>query len=226
MVMPFGLTNAPTIFMTLMNSLFQKYLGRFVLMFMDDILVHSKSRTKHLEHLRITFEILRTNQLYAKMNNYEFGVPQVDYLRHVVSYKGVAADAKKIRVVVEWPTPKDKIEVRSFLGLADYYKRFMKNFSQIAKPLINLLKGENNSQGIQWDPICEQSFQDLKNALNSDLVFGVINPKMGGLVLCIDVSDLAIGVMLMQEGKIIAYKSRKLTLAKLNYPTHERSYLL
>ncbi len=116
-----------------------------MLVFMDDNLVYSKSKTEHLEHLRTIFEVLNTNQLYAKMNKCEFVVPQVNYLGLVVSNKGIAADFRKIKVVIEWQTLEDKTKVRSFLDLASYYGHFVRNFVQIARPLTDVLKGEINS---------------------------------------------------------------------------------
>jgi hypothetical protein len=135
-ILPFGLTNAPTSFMSLMNSY---YLGKFVLVFLYDILIYSKYKEEHMEHLKAIFESLKTNKLFVEKRKNNFGAIQVYYLGHVVSDKGVVANFRKIKVVVEWPIFTDKIEMKSFLGLASYYRWFVKNFAQMALPLIDLL---------------------------------------------------------------------------------------
>jgi hypothetical protein len=118
----------------------------------------------------------------------------------------------------EGPTPKDKIKMKSFLGLPNYYKHFVKKIAQIIRTLIDLLKGKNNSQNIQWNLHCEQSLQNLKNAITFAPILKVVNPKIGELVLHTNANDLAIGAVLMQNGQIIAYECRKLTFTYLNYP--------
>lgn len=222
-VMPFGLTNAPASFMTLMNTLFRAHLGKFVLVFMDDILIYSKTVEEHKEHLREVFKILRSNKLYAKRSKCKFFSTSVDYLGHIVSDQGILVDPTKVKSIAEWAIPRDKTEVRSFLGLASYYRRFVKGFSKVAAPLTALLKGKSDS--IEWTSDCDSSFLNLKNALTSTPILTIMDPLKGGIVLCTDASDLAIGAVLMQEGRVLAYESRKLNSAELNYPIHEKELL-
>jgi hypothetical protein len=139
-VVPFGLTNAPATFMCLMNNVLSKFLDKFVLVFIDDILIYSKNREEHEEHLRLVLQVLREHQLYAKFNKCDFFEKQIHYLGHVLSKEGVAVDLDKIRSIMEWPTPKDVSDIRSFMGLAGYYRRFIKDFSRIGCPITALQK--------------------------------------------------------------------------------------
>ncbi|TYK04862.1 putative retrotransposon protein [Cucumis melo var. makuwa] len=139
-VMPFGLTNAPAIFMDLMNRIFHQYLDQFVIVFIDDILVYSVDRESHEEHLRIVLLTLRDKQLYAKFRKCEFWLEQVVFLGHVVSVKGVSVDSQKVEAVVNWERRTSATEVRSFLGLAGYYRRFIEDFSRLVLPLTALTR--------------------------------------------------------------------------------------
>ncbi|KAL0366986.1 UNVERIFIED_CONTAM: Retrovirus-related Pol polyprotein from transposon.6 [Sesamum radiatum] len=157
LVMPFGLTNAPAAFMALMNRTFQEYLDRFVIVFIDDILVYSKNREEHEQHLRIVLQILKEKELYAKLSKCEFWVNQVVFLGHVISGDGVMPDPSKVKAIMEWRVPKNVTEVRSFLGLAGYYRRFVEGFSIIAGPLTKLLR---KGVAFQWTEQCQQSFDE------------------------------------------------------------------
>ena len=143
-VMPFGLTNAPATFMDLINRVFQSYLDRFVIDFIDDILVYSSSPKERSEHLRIVLQTLREQQLYAKLSKFQFWLNRVAFLGHVISAEGVSVDPQKIEVVVSWKPLKNVSEVRSFLGLAGYYRKFVEGFSWTTAPLTKLTRKDVN----------------------------------------------------------------------------------
>jgi hypothetical protein len=155
LVMSFGLTNAPTHFMYLMNSVFMPELDKFIVVFIDDILVYSKSTEEHEEHLRVVLQQLRDHQLYAKFSKCEFWINEVSFLRHVISSEGITVDPSKVCDVLDWEPPKSIHQVRSFLGLAGYYRRFILNFSRISKPLTELL---NKGTKYVWSKECDEAF--------------------------------------------------------------------
>ena len=137
-VIPFGLTNAPATFMDLMHRVFQPYLDQFVVVFVDDILIYSQSEEGHEDHLRIVLQALRDHQLYTKFSKCEFWLTEVKFLGHVVSASGVSVDPEKVEAVMSWERPKLVFEIRSFLGLERYYRRFVKDFSRLAAPMTRL----------------------------------------------------------------------------------------
>ena len=140
LVMPFELTNALAVFMALMNKIFAEYLDKFTVVFIDDILVYSKTKEEHEEHLRIALQLLRDNQLYAKLSKCEFWLDQVTFLGHIISKEGLSVDPSKIEAMMSWERPKNASEIQSFLGLAGYYRRFVQGFSSIAAPLTKLTR--------------------------------------------------------------------------------------
>ena len=156
LVMPFGLTNAPTTFMDLMNRVFRPNVDQFVVVFIDDILVYSKDALEHEQHLRIVMETLRKKNLYAKLSKCKFWLKKVSFLGHIMSVEGIRVDPIKIEVVVNWKLPRNVTEVRSFLGLAGYYRRFVKGFSIIASPLTKLLR---KGVKFEWTNKCQNSFE-------------------------------------------------------------------
>jgi hypothetical protein len=157
--MSFGLTNAPAYFMYLMNKVFMEYLDRFVVVFIDDILIFSKTREEREEHLRLVLEKLRSNQLYAKFSKCEFWLTEVAFLGHVISVVGVSVDPGKVNDVLNWMPSTTVSEIRSFLGLAGYYRRFIMDFSKIAKPMTKLLE---KNKAFEWTKECQASFEELK----------------------------------------------------------------
>ncbi|KAD2805507.1 hypothetical protein E3N88_38884 [Mikania micrantha] len=217
LVMPFGLTNAPAVFMDLMNRVFHEFLDKFVIVFIDDILVYSKSKEDHEEHLRKVLETLRQKKLYAKFSKCDFWLNQVAFLGHVVSAEGIMMDPAKIEAITKWPRPTSATEVRSFLGLAGYYRRFVEGFSVIALPLTQLLrKGVKYS----WNEEREKSFEELKKRLVSAPIL-TLPCGSGGYHIYSDASKKGLGCVLMQHGKVIAYASRQLKPYEVNYPTHD-----
>ncbi|KAH9722450.1 Endonuclease [Citrus sinensis] len=217
LVMPFGLTNAPAAFMDLMNRIFQPYLDQFVIVFIDDILIYSKSKKEHELHLRIVLETLRKKKLYEKFKKCEFWLDRVMFLGHIVTKDGISADPAKVEVIVNWERPASVTKVRSFLGLAGYYRRFVKGFSSIAAPLTNLTK---KNVKFNWDEACEKSFQELKSHLVTAPVL-TFPSEGGGFVIYSDASRKGLGCVLIQHGKVIAYASRQLKNHEQNYPTHD-----
>jgi hypothetical protein len=163
-VMSFGLTNAPTYFMYLMNKVFMEYLDKFVVVFINDILVFSKMEEEHKKHLRLVLEQLRSNKLYAKFSKCEFWLTKVAFLGHVISAGGVLVDPGKVKDVLNWMPPTTALEIRSFLGLEGYYHQFIKDFSRIAKPMTKLLE---KNKAFEWTVECQASFEELRKCLTS-----------------------------------------------------------
>jgi hypothetical protein len=216
-VVSFGLTNAPAYFMNLMNKVFMEELDRFVVVFIDDILIYSETTEEHEEHLRVVLERLRQRKLYAKFSKCEFWMEKVAFLGHVLSAEGIAVDPSKVESVTKWEQPLNVTDIRSFLGLAGYYQRFIENFSKIAKPMTELLK---NNTKFEWSEACEKSFQELKTRLTTAPVLTLPDIKKDFMVYC-DASKQGLGCVLMQEGKVVAYASRQLKKHEENYPTHD-----
>ena len=218
LVMPFGLTNAPSVFMDLMHRVFHEYLDQFVVVFIDDILVYSKTSEEHKVHLRAVLDVLREKKLYAKLKKCAFWLDRIDFLGHVISGEGVTVDPQKIEAVVHWERPKNVTEVRSFLGLAGYYRRFVENFSRIATPLTALL---HKGRPYVWSDVCEESFRQLKQKLVEAPILALPNSE-DDFVIYSDASKRGIGCVLMQNGKVIAYASRQWRPHEQNYPTHDQ----
>ncbi|KAL4020916.1 hypothetical protein IC575_019704 [Cucumis melo] len=216
-VMSFGLTNAPAVFMDLMNRVFREFLDTFVIVFIDDILIYCKTEAEHEEHLRMVLQTLRDNKLYANFSKCEFWLKQVSFLGHVVSKAGVSVDPAKIEAVTSWTRPSTVSEVRSFLGLAGYYRRFVENFSRIATPLTQLTR---KGAPFVWSKACEDSFQNLKQKLVTAPVLTVPDGSSSFMIYS-DASKKGLGCVLMQQGKVVAYASRQLKSHEQNYPTHD-----
>uniref|UniRef100_A0A453JGH4 Reverse transcriptase domain-containing protein n=1 Tax=Aegilops tauschii subsp. strangulata TaxID=200361 RepID=A0A453JGH4_AEGTS len=197
-VMPFGLTNAPATFQCLMNAIFSKYIRKFVIIFLDNIPIFSETMEEHLEHVRTVLELLRQHQLYVKASKCEFATDHIDYLGHVISHEGVATDAEKTQAMVQWPTPTTATELRGFLGLTGYYRKFVRHYDIIAKPLTQLL----TKKGFEW-------FDLLKQAMVTTPVLALPNFDKP-FAIKTDACDTGIGAVLTQEGHPVAYFSKAL----------------
>ncbi|GKV25054.1 hypothetical protein SLEP1_g34559 [Rubroshorea leprosula] len=205
LVMPFGLTNAPARFMDLMNRVFSQYLDKFVVVFIDDILVHSSSHALHEKHLRTVLETLRSERLFAKFKKCEFWLDNVAFLGHVVTKDGISVGPQKIEAVVNWKKPNSVVEIQCFLGLAGYYRRFVGDFSRIAQPMTRLIRKDAK---FEWTPECEESFLTLKEKLVTAPVLAL--PIHGeGFTIYSDASKKGLGCFLMQKDRVIAYASRR-----------------
>ncbi|KAH0655234.1 hypothetical protein KY285_030116 [Solanum tuberosum] len=217
LVMSFGLTNALATFMSLMNGVFKPFLDSFMVVFIDDILVYSKSEEEHANHLCIVLGVLGKQRLYAKFSKCEFWLKSIAFLGHVVSKEGVMVDPQKIEAVKNWVRPSSVTEVKSFVGLASYYRRFVKNFASIATHLTNLTKKEIP---FEWTEKCEKSFQKLKTLLTTAPILALPVEGKDIIVYC-DASHFGLGVVLMQDKNVIAYASRRFKVHERNYPTHD-----
>ncbi|GJR47439.1 putative reverse transcriptase domain-containing protein [Tanacetum coccineum] len=216
-VMPFGLTNAPAVFMDLMNRVCKPYQEKFIIVFIDDILIYSKNKQEHEEHLKLILELLKKKELYAKFSKCELWIPNVQFLGHVIDSQDIHVDPAKIESIKDWASPKTPTEIRQFLGLASYYQRFIEGFSKIAK---SMTKITHNKVTFDWGEKEEAAFQLLKQKLCSAPILALLEVDNNFIVYC-DASHKGLGVVLMQNEKMIAYASRQLKIHEKNYTTHD-----
>nr|GFB24903.1 putative reverse transcriptase domain-containing protein [Tanacetum cinerariifolium] len=196
-VMPFGLTNTPVVLMNLMNRVCKPYLDKFMIVFIDDILIYSKNKKEHEEHLRTILKLLMKEELYAKFSKCEFWIPKVQFLSHVIHSEGIHVDPAKIESIKDWVSPKSPTEIRQFLGLAGYYRRFIEGFSKIAKPMTKLTQKKIK---FEWDDKQEAAFQLLKQKLCSAPVLALPKGSKDFVAYC-DASIKGLGAVLMQRDK-------------------------
>lgn len=220
LLMPFGLCNAPSTFQALMNTIFRPYLRKFVLVFFDDVLIYSPDWNTHLEHVRQAFELLRQHKLYLRLNKCAFGQQQIEYLGHVVTHDGVRVDQGKIKAMLEWPQPTNISELRGFLGLTGYYRKFVRDYGVIAQPLTNLLKKGK----FLWSADAESSFQALKTAMTTTPTLAMPNFDAPFVVIT-DASGTGIGAVLTQHDRPIAFLSRALGVSKQSLSTYAKEML-
>jgi len=225
-VMGFGLTNAPATFQSLMNNVLQPYLRKFVVVFLDDILIFSKSWEEHLQHIRTVLDAMRSNQLFCKSSKCEFGASDVLFLGHRIDGRSLSPDPSKIRAVQDWPAPSSVKEVRQFLGFANYFRRFISHYSDISAPLEELT---GKYSRFCWSDACQRSFEALRSALLCAPILCLADISKPFRVET-DASDFAIAGILSQQADDsqwhpVAYTSRKLSSAERNYTATERETL-
>jgi hypothetical protein len=225
LVVPFGLTNAPATFMHLMQSVLNPVLDKFAVAFLDDILIYSKTKEEHIQHIKQVLDILRENKLFAKQSKCEFMKTEISFLGHTLSSQGKGMEDDKVKAVQDWPLPKNADDIRSFLGLAGYYQSFVKNFSEIVTPLSDLLH-KNNS--FHWGNSQQESFEKIKTAMTNAPVLALPNPDLPYTIMT-DASGIAVGASLNQDNgnglQPIAFLSKKLLPAETRYPVHEQEQL-
>ncbi|MGB2685899.1 MAG: pol polyprotein, partial [Olleya sp.] len=225
-VMPFGLTNAPASMQRLMNNTLHEYLDVFVIVYLDDILIYSKSEQEHVKHVKMVFEKLSQRNLLLKPEKCEFHRKEVEFLGYLVGIDGIRMDEAKVAAVLQWPTPTTVKEVQAFLGFANFYRRFIRDFSKITKPLTELTRKDTV---FKWDEPAAEAFEELKKTFTSAPVLAMFDPEQK-IVLETDASDYAIGACLSQpgvDGKLrpVAYYSRKLSPAELSYDVYNKEML-
>ena len=220
-VLSFGLTNAPATFQRVMNDTFRDLLGVSVLVYLDDILVFSPTAEQHLQHLRTVLERLRKHQFYAKVSKCSFGMTELPFLGHVISSAGVRVDPKKTATVEQWPVPARMEDVRRFLGLTGYFRKFLEGYATQVAPLSDLLKRDTQWA---WTPACAKAFAWVKHALLHAPVLALPDFQQPFEVVC-DASGVGIGAVLLQNGRPVAFESRKLNPAERNYTTGEQELL-
>ena len=216
--MPFGLTNAPATFCTLMNQILQPYLDRFVVAYLDDIVIYSNSMEEHVGHLQTVFRVLRENELFVKREKCTFATEEVQFLGHVIGHGKLKMDEPKVKAIMEWEAPTKVMELRSFLGLVNYYRRFIEGYSRKAAPLTDLLK---KGKTWDWSGHCQEAFEELKTAVSQEPVLALPDFSLP-FELHTDASDFAIGGVLMQNGHPIAFESRKLNETERRYTVQEK----
>ncbi|XP_021737704.1 uncharacterized protein LOC110704217 [Chenopodium quinoa] len=219
LVMPFGLTNAPSTFMRLMNEMLRPFLGKFVVVYLDDILIYSKNEEEHLKHLEEIFKTLREQQLYKKLEKCHFLLTDIVFLGYIISGEGIKVDPSKVEAISSWPIPKTVTEVRSFHGLTSFYRRFIEHFSTLMAPITECTK----KGSFQWTPQAQKAFELVKKKMCEAPVLALPDFMKPFEVEC-DASGKGIGAVLIQEKKPIAYFSEKLSQGKLNYSTYDKEF--
>jgi hypothetical protein len=217
LVMSFGLTNAPAYLMYLMNSVFMPELDKFVVVFINDILVYLKNEAEQAKHLHTLLQRLREHRLFAKLSKCDFLLTEIKLLGHTISKGGIAVDPDKVQEVMNWKPPTTVHQIQSFLGLARFYRRFIPDFSRIAKPMIELLKRGAKFESGQK---CEDAFHTLWQHMTTAPVLAQPDNNRPFDVYC-DASGTGLGCVLMQDNRVIAYASRALWPHEQNYPTHD-----
>ena len=220
-VLNFGLTNAPATFMRLMNAVLAPFIGKFVLVYLDDILIYSKTEAEHRSHIRSVLQALRQHKLYAKLSKCEFFEPELKFLGHIVGQDGIKVDPAKVQVLATWPPLKSPADVRSFLGLANYFRKYIRGYSATVAPLIALTKDRAEWT---WDEPQRMAFEALKNALSNAPVL-IIPDLNEPFTVVSDASMIASGAVLLQDGRVVAYTSKKFSPAEINYGTGEQEML-
>jgi hypothetical protein len=218
--MPFGLTNALATFMRMMDDILRPFTNCFVVVYLDDILIFSRTWEDHLQHIEEVLFTLRQHKLYANLKKCSFKLKEIQYLGYIVNEQGVHVDPVKIQVIRDWPTPRTITELRSFLGLANFYRRFVLGFSNIAWALRNVTKGGAKAK-LFWTSTQKKTFEELKQRLCSTPVLTLSNLQQP-FEIETDASDYAVGAVLTQHGHPVAYHCETLSDTVRKYPTYDK----
>ena len=222
-VLSFGLTNAPATFQAVMNDVLRPVIGKFALVYLDDILIFSKTIGEHAEHLRAVLQLLREHELHAKMSKCTFAQPELEFLGHILGRDGLRVDPRKTAAVAAWPVPRDVSQLRSFLGMANYFRKFIDHSAQRTLVLTRLLRKDRIGSW-QWSPECQAAFEDIKHALTTAPVLALPDFSKPFDIIC-DACGFGLGAVLLQDGKPIAFESRQMLPAEQNYSVTEQELL-
>lgn len=220
LVMPFGLTNAPATFQSLMNTIFKPFLRKFLLVFFDDILIYSPDWEQHLSHLHTTLQVMQQHSLHANAQKCSFGATSINYLGHVISQQGVATEREKVKAILDWPLPTTLKQLRGFLGLTGYYRRFIKDYGKVAKPLTQLL----HKDSFTWNEEATTAFEKLKRFMTTPPVLALPDFNLP-FVVETDASGEGLGAVLMQKGHPISFISKALSGKNLTLSAYEKELL-
>ncbi len=227
-VMPFGLANSPSTFQSFINDVFRDMLNRFVIVYINDILVYSKTLEEHIHQVRSVLRRLIKHQLYAKLEKCEFHTTSVAFLGYIISPEGIAMDENKVNAVINWPCPKNLNELQRFLGFANFYRRFIRGFSSVAAPLTSMT--QRISHRLHWTPSAVEAFDQLKHRFTTAPILHHPDPDLP-FIIEVDASNIGIGAILSQRqgspAKMYpcAFYSRKLTPSERNYDVGDRELL-
>jgi hypothetical protein len=216
-----GLTNAPATFQTVMNSILDLYIMKFVVVYIDDILIFSVTKAEHQAHVRLVVEVLKREKFNVCKAKSSFAQKEIKYLGRIVNEQGIRPDPKKVEAVQTWPVPKNVHDVKSFLELVNYFQKFIEHYFEIAVPLTNLTK---KSHPWVWTGLCQDAFEMLKQKLTEAPLLCTSDESLPYEVVT-DASNLGLGGVVLQEGQPVAFESRKLNDAELNYQTTEKEML-
>jgi hypothetical protein len=217
-----GLTNAPATFQTVMNLILHPYMRKFVVVYIDDILIFSKTEAEHQVHVRLVLEVLKRGKFYVCKAKSSFAQKEIKYLRHIVNKQGIRPDPKRVEAGQTWPIPKNVHDVKSFLGLVNHFRKFIEHYSKIAVHLTNLTK---KSHPWVWTSRCQDAFEFLKQKLTEALLLCTPDKTLSYEVVT-DASDLGLGGVFLQGGQHVAFESRKINDAELNYQTTKKEILV
>lgn len=217
--MPFGLSNAPSTFMRMMNQIFRPFIGKFLVVYFDDILVYSANHDLHVQHLYEVLTVLRRETFFAAIQKCVFMTDKVNFLGYVISKDGLSVDESKVEAIVHWPIPRSIQEVRSFHGLVSFYRRFIPNFSTLMAPITDCMRKGN----FIWSEAANKVFEVIKQKLTTTPVLVLPDFHLPFKLHC-DASKVGIGAVLSQGGRIVAFFSEKFSGPKLNYSTYDMEF--
>ncbi len=220
-VLCFGLTNAPSTFQAVMNDVLKEVSGKFVLVYLDDIVIYSKNAEEHVEHIRIVLEVLRKHKLYAKLPKCSFMQSELKFMGHIVGAQGLQVDPKKVAIVQDWPVPAGVAQLRSFLGLANYFRKFVTGWAALIAPLQKLTCKD---ESFVWSAECSEAFEGVKTALTNARVLALPDLNNPFVVIC-DACGVGLGAVLVQGGRLIAFEGKRLSEAEQKYTAGEQELL-